>query len=273
MENTLTLLLQDTKKAWYLVINSRPVGPLTAKEVVDKMKGGEIGVASHVWKEGFENWTRIYDVKEFECLLPAAPSHSFVEEIQKSMKSAPPPISQKQKEELRAWFVYVDDTQYGPFSDPEVESMIEAGRITASTYMWKKGFPDWQLASTIDRWAGEIASGTMAHALAEQVNKDKRSTPRKPFEAKILLTDGKEVGWALCRDISIGGMQMLAERSPGAVGTKLKLNITSMGMSVPGFACEGTVVRVLEDGRGFSFRFTSLPEDAKLAIEKYIMQK
>jgi hypothetical protein len=32
---------------------------------------------------------------------------------------------------------------------------------------------------------------------------------------------------------------------------------------------EGMVVRILEDGRGFSFRFEKLPENARKSIEKY----
>ena len=91
----------------------------------------------------------------------------------------------------------------------------------------------------------------------------------QPFETKILLTDGKEVGWALCRDISVGGMQVLMDHSPGPAGTPLKLNVNPQA-NVPGFSCEGVVVRILEDGRGFSFRFTSLSNEAKSAIEKYI---
>ena len=98
---------------------------------------------------------------------------------------------------------------------------------------------------------------------------EKREAPRKPFEARILLTDGQEVGWALCRDISVGGMQMLMDHSPGDIGTSLKLNV-SESVDIPSFTCQGQIVRVLEDGRGISFRFTSLPTEAKTAIEEYI---
>ena len=64
-------------------------------------------------------------------------------------------------------------------------------------------------------------------------------------------------------------MQVLMDHSPGPAGTALKLNVNPQP-NMPGFACEGVVVRILEDGRGFSFRFTSLSGDAKSAIEKYI---
>lgn len=270
MENTLTLLLQDPSLKWYAVVNNRPIGPLAAKEVVERIKGGELSYASHVWKDGLRNWTRIYDVPDFQCLLPTQPAQSLIAEIQKSAQTAPPPLSPKQKEELRTWYVFVDETQYGPFSDPEMHAMIEAGRVTVNTYVWQKGFSDWQAAGQVPPWSGHLTTGSVAAELAKKVNQDKRTAPRKPFEAKILLTDGKEVGWAICRDISIGGMQVLMDQVP-KTGSQLKLNVGAIA-SIPGFTCEGEVVRILEDGRGFSFRFHSLPANAKSAIEKYISQ-
>jgi hypothetical protein len=265
MENTLNLLLQDTALKWYTAVNSRPVGPLSAKEIVQRIQANELNFASHVWKEGFTGWTRIFDVIDFKPLLPAEPSASLIGEIQRSTQASPPPLAPKQKEELRTWYIYLDEANYGPISDVEVLSMINSGRITPVTYMWQKGFKDWQLAKDIEPWAGAVGTGKAAKPA------DKRAAPRKPFETKILLTDGKEVGWAICRDISVGGMQVLMDHAPGPAGTALKLNVNPQG-SIPGFACEGVVVRILEDGRGFSFRFSSLGAEAKAAIEKYIGQ-
>jgi hypothetical protein len=266
MENTLNLLLKDTALKWYTVVNARPQGPLSAKEIVQRLQAGELNFASHVWKEGFTGWTRIYDVIDFKPLLPSEPATSLIAEIQKTTQAAPPPLAPKQKEELRTWYLYLDEANYGPISDREVESLLESGRIGAATYMWQKGFSDWQQMKDISYWAKQVPSGK-----AKLPPADKRTAPRKPFETKILLTDGKEVGWAICRDISVGGMQVLMDSAPGPTGTTLKLNVNAHG-AVPGFACEGEIVRVLEDGRGFSFRFTHLTSDAKSAIEKYITQ-
>ncbi|MCO5143958.1 MAG: GYF domain-containing protein [Oligoflexia bacterium] len=266
MENTLNLLLEDTALKWYTVVNSRPVGPLSAKEIVQRIQAGELNLASHIWKEGFSSWTRLYDVIDFKPLLPAEPSVSLIAEIQKSTQASPPPLAPKQKEELRTWYIYLDESNYGPISDIEVQSLIQSGRVKGTTYIWQKGFADWQQAKEVDVWKKLLAGQAIP---ATQAKPDKRATPRKPFEAKILLTDGKEVGWALCRDISVGGMQVLMDHSPGPAGTQLKLNVNP-ATGVPGFACEGVIVRTLEDGRGFSFRFTQLSAEAKGAIENYI---
>jgi PilZ domain/GYF domain 2 len=266
MENTLNLLLQDTALKWYTVVNDKPVGPLSAKEIVQRIQGGELHFASHVWKEGFAGWTRIYDVIDFKPMLPAEPSPSLIAEIQRSTQAAPPPLAPKQKEELRTWYIYLDEANYGPVSDREVASLIQSGRVTPATFLWQKGFADWQQAKDVEQWGQHFPKAAPA-AAAKPV--EKRATPRKPFETRILLTDGKEVGWAICRDVSVGGMQVLMDHAPGPVGTVLRLNVNPQpGMT--GFACEGVVVRILEDGRGFSFRFSSLSVDAKAAIERYI---
>jgi hypothetical protein len=265
MENTLNLLLQDTNLRWYTVVSARPVGPLSSKEIVQRLQAAELSFASHVWKEGFSGWTRIYDVIDFKPLLPAEPSPSLIGEIQKSTQASPPPLSPKQKEELRTWYLHLDEANYGPISDREVQSLIQAGRVLGTTYMWQKGFADWQPAKDIAAWSKLLTGAPQANAAPS----DKRSAPRKPLETKILLTDGKEVGWAICRDISIGGMQVLMDHAPGGTGAALKLNVNP-GNGLPGFACEGVVTRVLEDGRGFSLRFTALSADAKQAIERYL---
>src|SRR4051812_49234953 len=156
MENTLNLLLKDTALKWYTVVNARPTGPLSAKEIVQRLQSGELNFASHVWKEGFSGWTRIYDVIDFKPLLPSEPATSLIAEIQKTTQAAPPPLAPKQKEELRTWYLYLDEANYGPISDREVESLLESGRIGAATHMWQKGFSDWQQMKDISYWAKQM---------------------------------------------------------------------------------------------------------------------
>ncbi|RZA06279.1 MAG: DUF4339 domain-containing protein, partial [Proteobacteria bacterium] len=237
---------------------------------------------SHLWKEGLTGWTRIYDVIDFKSLLPGEPSAALIAEIQRATQAAPPPMAPKQSEALRTWYIFLDDANYGPISEVEVQSLLDAGRVNTSTYMWQKGFTDWMMMKDIPSWANRPqtppparmppmspAVNPMQQANVSAAPADKRHAPRKPFETKILLTDGKEVGWAICRDISVGGMQVLMDHAPGPAGTALKLNVNPQG-NIPGFACEGSIVRILEDGRGFSFRFSSLTEAARSAIERYI---
>ena len=77
----------------------------------------------------------------------------------------------------------------------------------------------------------------------------------------------------MARDISIGGMQVLSDFLPSKVGSRLKLNISppepTSAAFVP-FVAEGLVVRILEDRRGFSFRFDELSANARQIIERIV---
>ena len=97
-----------------------------------------------------------------------------------------------------------------------------------------------------------------------------RQTPRKPYEVRVLLTDGQEVGWAVCRDISLGGMQVQMNFVPGPVGTELRINVNSY-RDIPGFSCAGRIVRVSDDKRAFSLEFISLPEAAKEGLTRFLL--
>jgi hypothetical protein len=272
MENTQSLLLADKNSQWFTVVENTLIGPLSSQDVVNRLKGAELNLSSFLWKEGMKDWQRIFQIKEFHCLFATQPDGNWLQKIQASKKqpATPPPVP-AQKEEPRIWYVYMNDTQYGPFAGVELVGLIASGRVHAQTFLWKKGMADWQQAMQIQEWSSNFSGSQSQPAPAAAASKDKRSAPRKPFEARIILTDGREVGWAVCRDISIGGMQVLMDHAPGPVGSTVKINVTGAA-DIPSFACEGTLVRLLEDGRGFSVRFISLPNDAKQAIEKYIQQ-
>jgi hypothetical protein len=120
----------------------------------------------------------------------------------------------------------------------------------------------------------EFAQAAPSHEPSAPAQKEKRGNPRRPLVAKIMMANQESVIVGLCRDISIGGLQVLAETVPGEVGAQLRMNISPStndeGDPIEPFVAEGKIVRILEDGRGFSFRFTKLGDRAKQAIESFI---
>lgn len=270
MENTLLLFEDQVEKKWFVVVNERLLGPVSGKEVALWFQSGEITMATPIWAEGFPDWKRLHEVENFQALQPSSPSAELLAQARSRLQpqpesplKTPPPPGREQ----RIWFVYMNDSQYGPFSESELKMMADAGRINDHTYLWRKGMPDWVLAPSVSEV--QLPFQTAAQPPKQAKRQEKRETPRRPFEAKILMTDGQEVGWGLCRDVSVGGMQVLIDRVPGDVGTRLKLNVGGSG-EIPAFTCEGEIVRILEDKRGFSFRFVDLPKKAAVAIEEYI---
>ena len=176
------------------------------------------------------------------------------------------------------WFLYFNDSQFGPFSREEVRRFLQVGKINDRVHAWKDGMPDWERIAKLP----ELASATGATQAGvpklkipdrDATKGDQRYAPRRPMIARILMAGQGNVIAAVCRDISVGGMQVLTDQIPGEVGARVKLNVSPTGPGAPEpFAADGVIVRILEDGLGFSFRFESLEPRAKQAIEKYIAE-
>jgi c-di-GMP-binding flagellar brake protein YcgR len=102
-------------------------------------------------------------------------------------------------------------------------------------------------------------------------DEDRRSSTRKPFIARLFIQNNKKLYEGICRDISIGGMQILVDDFKGNNGDKITINVHPENSDYH-FTASGVVVRILEGNSGFSFRFQGLSDEAKRAIEKYVQE-
>lgn len=287
MENTDKIFFKDEKPQWYIAQGTKHVGPMTAADVHARIVAKEITTADYVWKPGQKAWQRICDTKEFEVIAPKAPPKS-VPQLAKETKAAPSKtaskkgpsepyplvelegISSKADPKKPCWFLYYNESQFGPFSQEEILRFMSIGKIHGRVHAWKDGLAGWQRLEAVAEFK-DAAKKAQPKASGP---KDKRSAPRQPLVAKILLANTDTVIVGICRDISVGGMQVLTDQVPGAVGAKIKLNVSpageAQGKPIEPFVASGEIVRILEDGRGFSFRFERLPESSKQVIERYL---
>lgn len=262
MENTGSMLFKDNSAKWYIAQGSTWVGPLKASEISAKLEKGELTPAHYILEKGQKQWKRILEVKDFEPSMPPPPPPEFVEEVrEEEVKKA----SKNEPAVEKPWYVHSGDSQLGPFSTEEVQRAMSVGTISSSSHAWKDGMLDWEPLSGIAEFKGV----KRAPPPMPKKKEDKRSSFRKPLVARIIMANKDKIVLGICRDISLGGMQVLTEQVPGPVGTEIKMNI-SPPQGLKAFVAEGEIVRVLEDGRGFSFRFKKLAPDSKKAIEKYI---
>jgi hypothetical protein len=298
MENTGKVLFEDDTPHWYIAMGSRWVGPLSAADVYQKVLGQEITWAHFVWRPGQADWKRICDVSTFQGAVPNVPDKGLRDQVKDASKPAirtasrsKPPKVQSPVEE-RSWFLYYNDSQFGPFSGDEISRYLRVGKIHGRVHVWKDGMGDWERLEEVELFADDCAeakrvraarkeaaggkTGRAADESGERAN-EQRKAPRRPLIAKILMADHKQLTVAVCRDISVGGMQVLTDRLPGEPGARIKMNVSpASGKSSKGthmiepFVAEGVIVRILEDGRGFSFRFDKLPEQSRKVIEDYI---
>ena len=284
MENRGKLLFEDdSSPKWYLSLEDRWLGPLKASDVYEKILSHEVSWAHYLWKPGQADWKRACDLKVFQAVLPQTPS----KEVQTKVKGLVAPSSTQKREVLpptplkrerstqKVWYVHDQNSQFGPFSLEEVQRLIQIGKIKSQAFAWRDGMENWEKLLKIREF--QEVSGKIQvprGALSREKSSDQRGAPRRPLVARIFLTHQDSVIVAVCRDISVGGMQVLTDRIPGNPGTHLKMNVSpagdSKGNRIQPFIAEGEIVRVLEDHCGFSFRFEKLPDRAKRAIQNYI---
>jgi len=288
MENTQQVLFEDDTPKWYVALGDRWAGPLSASDVYSRVERQELNMAHFVWTPGQANWQRICDTKAFQVVVPGLPGKDVKSQVEQASKPVIRPAAKRGQKvvelppiapEEREWFLYYNESQFGPFTKTEVQKFLESGRIHDQVHAWKDGLAGWETISSLKDFASANVSlpkaktPPMAPGKAAAKATENRSAPRTAMVAKIMIASADAVLVGICRDVSIGGMQVLTEHVPGQVGEKLKLNVSPTSKTdraFSAFTAQGTIVRVLEDGRGFSFRFDQLSATAKRSIESYI---
>jgi hypothetical protein len=252
---------------WYYVQKGNRHGPVAIEVIEQMITNQELKEEDFVWKKGFENWKKIKDVSELkikeEAVLPF---------VSLEIPQAPPKrISLKElnpEENLIFIRIGVDrgaaPTEYGPYSVSILKKLFKENRVNGKTEVFMKGSAGYQLLADLPDYQ-EIFE-ELPPVIQES---DRRTTIRKPFIARLFVQNNKIVFEGICRDISIGGMQVLMDKFEGKIGDRISINVHPENTEYH-FTASGFVVRVLEGNSGFSFRFQGLSDEAKRAIEKYI---
>ncbi len=278
MENTNTIHFEGDKPEWFYAVGEKYRGPFKAAEIYQKLQSKELSWIDYLYREKEGQWIRIADHDLFKSMQPAAPKPK------PNLAPPPPPVADDTK-----WFLYQNDAQTGPYSTTEMKRLIQSGQIVDGAFVWQEQFSGWKLCAEVEELKIEVKpAGPLAPPVPPTTHKphaatatevksievkltDKRAAPRKPLVAQVYATNLAKLISGICRDISVGGMQVLTDQLPGPIGTVIRLNVTPPAdTGIDAFVAEGTVVRILEDQRGFSFRFSQLSESSKRAIESYI---
>jgi hypothetical protein len=265
MENTLTVKFENDQAEWFVANGDQYHGPFKAAEIYQKLVAKEISWIDFCYREKEAQWIRICDHDIFKPLQPTAPTPK--------PKVAPPSLGAIN--ENFQWFLFQNESQTGPYPTSEMKRLIQAGQILEAAYVWRDGFSNWKLVSELEELKivkpGAIVPPKPPTPIVPENKKEKRMVPRKPLVAQVYLTDQSQVIHGLCRDVSVGGMQVLTDKVLGDVGSAIRLNVNPPeGSGLNPFVAEGVIVRILEDRRGFALRFTRISDEAKKSIEGYI---
>ena len=256
---------------WYYVQKGNRHGPVAVQVIEEMVKNQELKTEDYVWKKGFENWKKIKEVSE----LNVTSETSLSKELPKVPEApAKTPVKEINLKELGAddkvIFIRIGAdrgvaaTEYGPYSVNILKKLFKENRINGKTEIFIKGSQNFKLLGDLPEY--EEIFEEMPPVIQES---DRRVTTRKPFIARLFIQNNKNLYEGICRDISVGGMQILIDDFQGNVGDKITINVHPENSEYH-FTASGVVVRILEGNSGFSFRFQGLSDEAKRSIEKYL---
>lgn len=265
---------------WYYVQGSERVGPVDKDKLSQLFSNGELNEDSYVWKKGFDNWKFLKDVDELNDIMNPPTTQS--EEVEDFEQETDPfmQIPQMNKSDSFDWNsiseqdavislkIGVDrgghETEYGPFTIDQLRKALNENRINEKTFIFTPGLDDWVFFG--DTPIYEKITGALPPAIEDH---ERRVNKRRPFIARLFFHDNEQVYEGVCRDISVGGLQLLVSDCPVQVGDEVNLNVHPDNSDYH-FVAKGKVVRTLDGERGFSLRFENLNEEAVSSIHQYI---
>jgi hypothetical protein len=250
--------------SWYYVEGKDRVGPVEEDELSNLLSAGTLDSDSYIWTKGFDNWKKFYEVDELAHLLEGDSQDD--EEL--------PPTDMDWETVARTEKIFLikigidrggQETEYGPYSLSELAQAFSEKRINEKTLIFVPGrMNDWIFLADIPIY--ETLFDTMPPVIEEI---DRRRNNRRPFIARMFFHDNQDLFEGVCRDISIGGLQILVPGFPGQVGDDVSMNVHPENSDY-NFTAKGKVVRLLDGGQGFSLRFIDLNDEAKSSIESYV---
>lgn len=267
---------------WYYVQGSERVGPVEKEEIHSLFHEGVLNPESYVWRKGFDNWKNLNAIDEFDSLLTGDDDSHDNDTYEDEVESIPQ-MDEGHVETRPSSFdlnsighndkVFTikvgydrggNENEYGPFSIAQLSRAFEEKRISERTFIFTPGMTTWVLLGDFERF--EDIAGSLPPKITEE---DRRFNVRKPFVARLFFHDNQTVYEGICRDISVGGLQILVSEFPCSVGDKVSMNVHPDNSDYH-FTASGKVVRKLEGNAGFSLRFEDLAPDAHSAIQSYI---
>jgi len=258
---------------WYYVENGERVGPVEESDLGELVSAGKLEAEGYVWKKGFDNWVKLEDVAELSYLLEVE------DNLPPVVDSMPPVIDEAEVkvfdwDELSATDKVIsikigldrggEQVEYGPYTLNELKKAYDENRVNDKTLVYIPGMKEWVFLAETPVF--ENVFGGLPPAIGEA---DKRQNTRKPFVARMFFHDSTEVFEGVCRDISVGGMQILVSDFPFQIGDEVSLNVHPDNDSYH-FVATGLVVRTLNANQGFALRFVDLSNEAEKAISSYV---
>ena len=248
---------------WYYVQGDKSVGPVSKEKMGSLFADGTLKKESYVWRKEFDNWKKVSEVEEFQSVfevpkpsLPNAPGgKSSVWDVGEEDQV----ITIKVGHDRGA-----DEAEFGPYTLKQLRRAFQENRINGKTFVFVPGAENWVFLADTPLF-GRITND-MPPIIEDG---ERRMAQRRPFVARLLFHDESKVYEGICRDISVGGLQILVSGFHSKVGETIKMNVHPDNGETC-FSATGKVVRVLSGNQGVSLKFEGLDEQSRSLIHKYI---
>lgn len=270
--------------SWYYVIKGQRLGPVDAGVMAELIRDEQLTDQDYVWKKGFENWRKLAEVPELsgggaiEIERPTPAPSPMTRPVAAAVaaaqpKAAGPAIPQMGDipADRKCVFVRIGPdrggaaAEYGPYTPALMKKLYTENRINGRTQFYiQDKMQEWAFLADLADFE-EVFNDVPP--MIQEI--ERRKHVRKPLVARMLVQNDKKIYEGVCRDISIGGMQVLTNDFPGRAGDRISINVHPDNTDYH-FTAAGQVVRVLDGGQGFSFRFDGISNEAQRVIEKYI---
>jgi hypothetical protein len=255
MDHSRNPAFTDDRAQFYLPHGGGYKGPFRPSELYAKIQAGQLNWSDHCFREQDGAWIKLSEHPFFRHLQAEASPSPVV--------ATPPPFKPKVTPTLK-WYVFSNEVQTGPFETGAVLKGCADGTILQEAFVWNENYTEWKPIGEVDEFRNAFSAKSLQAV-------DRRGSKRRPLIAQVYVTNLKEVVTAICQDVSAGGMQVITEVIPGKLGETIRLNVLPPAESgLPAFVAEGEIVRLLDQKKGFSFKFTRISSEAIEAIEEYV---
>ncbi len=261
------------EETWYYVEEGERRGPIERSVLEENIANGILTEEDFIWTKGFGDWKKISDIEEFQKILYSDPVPTTDDDVGEEMVAPPLFDFDNVDRDNRIFTIKIGvdrgrpATEYGPYSLNLLKRLFDESRVSGKTLVFAPGMADWQFLAELPIYQDLFEE---VPPIIEEM--ERRDSIRKPFVARMFFHNREQLFEGTCRDISIGGMQILVCGIPLKLGEKISLNVHPDN-SEYSFVASGTVVRLLEGNQGFSFRFDSISDEAKLAIDNYLIKE
>jgi hypothetical protein len=241
-------------KQWYYIKDKNRMGPISDQEFKTLVKSLVIAPDTFVWCKGFPTWIKLRDIPEWSSMKNKIDWNTFPRD--ERLITVKVGMDRNQQESV-----------YGPFSLNMLIRLFEDGRINAKTLLYAPGMDSWVFLADIPIYQ------TLFSKIPPVIDeKERRLNARRPFTASVFFHDNTSIYEGVCRDISVGGLQILVADYPGNINDRISINVHPEN-SDQSFVAEGIIVRKFGHNQGVSVRFTNLSNEAKDAIGIYLKEE